>query len=94
MGFRSGAVTVTSGSATLLVAPSAASAITLHYLGGGGSVTIGGPGVTAGQGPSMAAGSLPIAIQATHFGNIEDADDGLYGITGSGSAVIGWIHGV
>jgi hypothetical protein len=94
MGFQNGIVVAVSGSATLLCAPRAASAITVQNVGpGAGSATVGGPTVTAGAGINLAIGALPLAIQATHFGNVEDADDGLYVITSSGTATIAYVHG-
>lgn len=95
MGFQSGTNTISGGTATPLMAPRAASAVTVQNLGTA-SVTIGGPGLTWGQGLVLASGALPVAIQATHFGNVEDADDQLYAITqaaGSGNAIVGWVHG-
>jgi hypothetical protein len=92
MPFLSGKVIVTAGSATPLVAPRFASAVTVQNMGSA-AVTIGGPGVTAGEGIVLASGALPIAIQATHHGNVEDLDDSLYGIATSGSATVGFIHG-
>jgi hypothetical protein len=91
MGFASGVTVCGAGSATLIMNPRAASAVTVQCTGG--SVTVGGPGVTAGAGIVMGVNSLPVAIQATHFGNIEDVDDGLYAIPFSGSGTVSWVHG-
>jgi hypothetical protein len=94
MGFYSGAGTA-GQTAVSLMSPKAASAIVL-YNQGPSPVTVGGPGVTFGAGVILTALALPLAIQATHFGNVEDADDSIWVVSSNAAtanAVVGWIHG-
>lgn len=93
MGFSAGSVTVNNtAGGTAIMAPKAAGLVVVQN-NGTATVTIGGPGVVYGQGLVLASGALPVGLQATHFGNIEDVDDQLYGITLAGTCTVTWVHG-
>lgn len=94
MGFANGQGTA-GATAVVLMAPKAAGSITL-YNSGPSAVTVGGPTVAYGNGLIITPLSLPVAVQCTHFGNVEDVDDQLYVIAtnqATASATVNWIHG-
>jgi hypothetical protein len=87
MAYRGGAVTVASANPTLICTPQTAESEVMVQNLGAVVVTLGGPGVTAGQGVALpAAMTTPIMVPSGIVAGEADLDDGLYGRAASSTS--------
>jgi hypothetical protein len=87
MAYRNGLVSVLSASPTLICTPQTSESEILVMNLGAVVVTLGGPGVVAGQGVALpAAMTTPILVPSGIVAGESDADDGLYGRAASSTS--------
>lgn len=90
MAYQSGAAVVGTAAGIICAVPLDGEVLLQNQ--GTVAVTLGGPGVVAGQGPSLPANmTTPLVVPTGIVHGQADNDDRLYGRTASGSASVGFM---